>query len=105
MEISCKSLSDILTKNKHDYYLLDVREEKEFAICRIANSKNVPMGQLPSEVESLAELEKKVVAICHHGVRSLRAAVWLRQNGVEAYSLKGGVEDWANTIDSTMPKY
>ena len=47
-----------------------------------------------------------VVTICHHGVRSYSAALYLRQKGIaQARSLEGGVEAWALTVDPAMARY
>ncbi|MBC7533383.1 MAG: sulfurtransferase, partial [Oligoflexus sp.] len=47
-----------------------------------------------------------VVTICHHGVRSLSAAFYLREAGLpRVRSLKGGLDEWALTVDKEMPRY
>ena len=54
----------------------------------------------------LARNERGVVVYCHHGVRSLRATHFLRSIGVaNAFSMKGGIEEWAERIDPEMPRY
>ena len=45
---------------------------------------------------------KKCVVICHHGIRSLSGAMYLRSLGVKAYSLKGGLDLWAREIDPSL---
>jgi adenylyltransferase/sulfurtransferase len=86
-------------------FLLDVREPWEYRIAAIEGSTLVPLGQLPAR---LAELPPRaeVVAICHHGVRSLAAAELLRGAGFAgARSLAGGIEAWAVEIDRGMARY
>ena len=40
------------------------------------------------------------------GVRSLRAAAWLRQQGfAQAVSLAGGIDAWARQVDPAMARY
>lgn len=88
-----------------DLQLLDVREDWERAICLIDGSIEIAMGALPG---SLARLDaaRPVVALCHHGARSLRVAAWLRQQGyVQAVSLKGGIDAWSRLIDPAVPRY
>ena len=47
-----------------------------------------------------------VVTICHHGVRSLRAAGWLRSTGVQnVVSLAGGIDAWSREVDPKVPRY
>ena len=85
--------------------LVDVREPFEWAICHIAGSVLIPLGQLPAR---LAELDRgaPVVAICHTGRRSLDAARFLRSRGFSGVrSLNGGVADWAAEVDPGMARY
>lgn len=85
--------------------LVDVREPGEYQICRIEGAKLIPLGALPSHVQSLPD-DEEVICYCHHGIRSLDAAVWLRQQGIEhAKSLAGGIERWSLEIDPNIPRY
>lgn len=87
--------------------LIDCREEDELAICQIAGNDWYPLGLFPGVREKLlARNERGVVVYCHHGVRSLRATDFLRSIGVEnAFSMKGGIEEWAELVDPEMPRY
>ncbi len=87
--------------------LLDVREPHEFEYCHIENSVNVPLGQIPAELQEL-DPEQEYVLICHHGVRSQRAGMFLAGNGFDAdklINLVGGIEAWACEVDPSMPRY
>jgi rhodanese-related sulfurtransferase len=87
--------------------LLDCRTPEEHATARIAGAMLVPMQELP---ERLAELEAfrpaTVVVHCHHGMRSLKVARWLRDRGFSrAVSMRGGIEAWSLEIDPAVPRY
>lgn len=85
--------------------LLDVREPFEFEICRIAGSKELPMRQIP---EQLAELprDRAILALCHHGGRSLRVTQYLRANGFTNVSnVTGGIDAWAAEVDPSLARY
>jgi len=85
--------------------LVDVREPVEYNICRLPGATLLPLGTLPANLPMLLEAEE-VVIYCHHGMRSLNAAVWLRQQGVEcAKSMAGGIEQWSLEIDPGVPRY
>lgn len=85
--------------------LVDVREPAEFQICRIEGAKLIPLASLSGHLPSLPN-DEEVICYCHHGIRSLEAAVWLRQQGIErARSLAGGVERWSLEIDPSVPRY
>ena len=47
-----------------------------------------------------------LVVFCHHGIRSLQVAGWLRSQGLEdAASMAGGIDRWSLEIDPTVPRY
>lgn len=94
-----------LNKGK-ELVLLDVREPWEFEIGHIESSLLMPMGEIPSRAFQELDPDVPLVAICHHGVRSLNVAVWLRNQGFEkAQSLAGGIEAWSQRIDPKIPRY
>jgi rhodanese-related sulfurtransferase len=96
-----------LLEAKSDIVVLDVREPWEFETARIENSKHIPMGDIPARFKQELDPEKHIVVICHHGVRSMNATVWLRrQQGFEkVQSLRGGIDRWARQIDPKVPLY
>jgi len=85
--------------------LLDVRETWEFEICRIDGSINLPMSQIPGQIEQLEGAEE-IVVICHHGMRSMQVAGYLQQlvDG-RLINLDGGVDAWAREVDPDMALY
>lgn len=85
--------------------LVDVREPWEYQLCRLPDAKSIPLGALPANLNALLDADE-VICYCHHGMRSLDAAVWLRQQGVEAAkSMAGGIERWSVEIDPQVPRY
>ena len=107
-EIIPSDASTLLDTSKQaDCLLLDCRTEEEYSIAKIAQSKLIPMQEIPKRLDELEPWkQKRLVVHCHHGVRSLRVAKWLREHGFDnAQSLKGGIEAWRNEIDSSIPAY
>jgi adenylyltransferase/sulfurtransferase len=87
-----------------DVFLLDVRERHEVAICGLGGHL-VPLGELAKRAHEL-DSSRDIVVYCHLGVRSAKAAAFLRQAGFrKVRSLAGGVRAWADRIDGSMPKY
>ena len=84
--------------------LVDIRQEWEHKTCRIEGATLVPMETMASQL-SLFQAADEVVLYCHHGVRSLNAALMLRQQGIAARSMSGGIARWSEEIDSSVPKY
>ncbi len=87
--------------------VVDVREDWERALVCIEGSVHIPLGQLPAQVEILKSHQNTpVVAVCHHGVRSQRAALFLASVGFsQVFSLEGGVDAWASEIDPSLARY
>jgi rhodanese-related sulfurtransferase len=88
--------------------LLDCREPFENDLARIEGAELIPMNSIPqrlSDVERLSD-RGQLVVYCHHGVRSLNVATWLRQQGVEnVTSMTGGIDAWSLKIDRLVPRY
>jgi len=104
LEIDPREASALLAKGE-GALLVDVREPWEFEICRIEGARLIPMGTIPANLQSL-DTDDEVICYCHHGVRSLDVAVWLRSQGVErAQSLAGGIDRWSKEIDASVPRY
>ena len=90
---------------KEDFYLLDVREPNEFKIGRIPGSTLIPLGEVPQRYQEIPK-DKEIVVHCKMGGRSAKAAAFLRQQGFKnVKNLKGGILDWADKIDPSVPKY
>jgi adenylyltransferase/sulfurtransferase len=87
-----------------DLFVLDVREPHEYQICNIGGYL-IPLGDLPKRVHEL-DSSKEIVAHCRSGVRSGKAADFLRQAGFKkVHNLAGGILAWADRVDPSMPKY
>lgn len=103
--ISPEELHQKLQAAPAELLLLDVREPFEFEICRIRDSLNIPLGEITRRRGELNE-DRETVVICHHGMRSMQAAMWLEQNGFSSvFNLAGGIEAWAKEIEPGMPRY
>lgn len=88
--------------------VLDVREPWETAICSIGTSRNIPLVELADRCDELAECagDMPLVVVCHHGMRSLQATLWLRQQGFgNAVNLAGGIDAWALRVEPGMQRY
>ena len=106
-EISPGELKELLASNKGKAcVLLDVRESWEHEEAHIAGSILIPMGDIPGRAHQELDPESHIIAICHHGVRSMSVTAWLREQGFErAQSLRGGIDAWSAEIDASIPRY
>ncbi len=88
------------------FFFVDVREQWEYDTSRvIGGSTLIPLREIPANLARFEEADS-VVLFCHHGMRSLDAAAWLRSQGVEgARSMSGGIERLAVEVDPRVLRY
>jgi rhodanese-related sulfurtransferase len=104
-QLAPAELQSWLATDRESLTLVDVREPWEAALCAIEGSTLIPLRELPGRVEEL-EPTRPTVVICHHGVRSLSAAVYLERLGFgDVLNLQGGIDAWARTVDRAMALY
>lgn len=104
LEISPREVKQLLDRGEK-LLLVDVREPHEHAICRIEGAVLIPMGSIPANLQKL-DIDEDVICFCHHGMRSLDVANWLRARGVAtAKSMAGGIDRWSLEIDPKVPRY
>ena len=85
--------------------LLDVREPFELAAARIEGVRAIPLGELARRAGEL-DPDAPTVCICHHGIRSARAAGHLAALGFRSVSnLSGGIDRWSLEVDPRIPRY
>jgi sulfur-carrier protein adenylyltransferase/sulfurtransferase len=96
-------------KEKRDrdesFTLLDVREPNEWPISDLPGSTKVPLGSLPQRFSELPK-EEEIVVYCRTGGRSAQAVQFLHQMGYAgAKNLVGGINHWAEVIDTSIRRY
>ena len=85
--------------------LLDVREPWEYDKAHIEGALLIPMREVPARVAQIDEA-KEVVAICHHGGRSMQVAMFLEKQGFKrVHNLVGGIDAWSRSVDPAVPLY
>lgn len=84
--------------------LVDVREPFEVEIASIGGI-HIPLGELPTRLSEIDQ-NQEIVMLCHHGVRSARAAHFLKEQGFQkVWNLSGGIDRWSLEVDSKIPRY
>lgn len=102
-EISPSETAQLLQSGA-DFTLLDVREPWEAEIAGLPGAVLIPLGELSDRVGEL-DPDREVIAYCHGGVRSLRAAGVLQSAGLRARSMAGGIDGWSRAVDPDVPRY
>lgn len=104
-EITSRELFERLVTHDEAPPILDVRNEEEFAAWRIEGRRslsylNVPYFRFIDEPERSAEHVAQVgqtwIAVCAKGDSSAFVAEILREHGMLAVNLVGGMEAWGN---------
>lgn len=105
LEISVEESQRLLAVAPAETCLIDVREPHECAICRIPGAQPIPMRQIPEHLAGLPR-DKHLLIHCHHGGRSLRVTEYLRSQGFPRVSnVAGGIDAWAQQVDTTLARY
>ena len=103
MEIAPREVAELLTQGK--IKLLDVRSPQEYAAASSPGSVLVDQNLAQEMMQSWLK-ETRIVTMCHHGMRSLDAAAYLRGHGfINTKSMTGGIEAWALQVDPSTPRY
>lgn len=102
-EITVQELKDKLDRGE-DIFLLDVRQPFEREIVHIGG-KFIPLDDLPEHLHEL-DSRDEIVVYCYMGSRSAEAVELLRDAGFQnVRNVRGGIEEWAEQIDPSLPIY
>ena len=87
-------------------FILDVREEKEYAIAHI-NGHLIPLGAIVERMDELESYKDQAVVVhCRSGGRSAQAVSFLIAAGFKnVKNLRGGTLAWSKEIDPSVPEY
>ena len=104
-------IKDLTPKQFKDYLLddevilVDVREQWEFDICQIKGAILIPLGEISLSYENL-DKDSKIALYCHSGIRSMHVADFLLSKDFDSVAnLQGGIDAWAQEIDTTVERY
>lgn len=88
-------------------FIVDCRTEEEWDTSRVEGTAHIPLAELELRADEIEPPPGAVVlTLCHHGRRSLTAAMLLQARGfAEARSIVGGIDLWALDIDPSVPRY
>jgi rhodanese-related sulfurtransferase len=106
LEMDCRAVKARMDSGE-SFLFLDCREPDEYSTAHIEGTVLLPMSELAQRIGEL-ELHRNsaIVVHCHHGGRSMRVTKWLRQQGFpRVTNMAGGIDDWSQQIDPTIPRY
>ena len=99
---SISATEAVLLMNRAKLFILDVRDDAEFAAGHINGAKHIPVANLEERIKELAKQKNKpVLVVCQRGVRSATACkVLAKHEFAQVTSLQGGLDKW---IEAKMP--
>lgn len=89
-EVSVDELEGILGGGAR---LIDVREHVEYLDAHVPGAVLVPLGMIADRVDQFRG-EGPAYVICRSGARSMRAAEFLAEHGIDAVNVAGGTSAW-----------
>jgi adenylyltransferase/sulfurtransferase len=102
--IDVEALRDRLAAGD-ELVVLDVREPHEVEIAALPGTLRIPLGQLPENLHRLDSADE-IVVHCKVGGRSAKAVELLQSAGFrKVWNLAGGIDRWAQRIDSSVARY
>ena len=108
MEIAVEQVKKLMDE-KHAFKLIDVREPSEYGICKIEGATLIPLGDIEAKDTTLLNglsPDDEIVLHCKAGVRSMKALKALEKMGFHNLkSMRGGINEWSEKIDSSVPLY
>lgn len=93
------SVDELAERLKEGARVIDVREPDEYAEARVPGAVLVPLDTVPDNVEAFRG-DGPTYVICARGGRSLRAAEFVAEQGIDAVNVAGGTLAW---IDAGHP--
>ena len=88
-----------------DFQIIDVREPYEFEIANLGGTL-IPLSTIEDNFHKISK-NKKVILHCRSGKRSADAIRKLQKiyPFKNLFNLKGGILEYSNKIDPTIPTY
>lgn len=92
-------------KQNNNWQLLDVREPWELNVAKINTTINIPMDEVTRKLH-LLDNSNPIAVICHSGIRSAKIAeILITHSFEEVANIEGGINEWSQTVDQSIPRY
>ena len=105
IQIQPKSLKSEIEDTNNKIHLLDIRSREEFEAARIEGTQ-ILTAELQQEALGKWDKDTAIVIIDHSGNRSLDIASFFIGHGMKnVLALAGGIDAYAQEVDSSIPRY
>jgi len=108
-KITMEDFAEVL-KGTDDFVFIDVRPEEQFKIVSVEKSISTPYDNFEKHIQNIKEISdsnnKPVYVMCRRGNASKGATRDLLQNGfTNVKNVNGGIFEYIDKIDNSLPKY
>ena len=90
------NLQELINSDK--VTIVDVRTDHEFTVGRVEDSINIPLNEIPNNIDKLKGMQP-IVMCCAAGIRSGNAVNYLKQIGLEEVYNGGSWQQVQETIN------
>ena len=95
----------MLEAGEPEITLLDIRTREEFDAVHLPDAQ-LFSNELTNEIFGTWDKESTIVVYDHTGTRCLDAAAYFIGHGFgNVKALRGGIDEWSQKIDSSLPRY
>lgn len=101
LTITPKELSSLLEKSINAIELIDVRWAGEYEEVHIPEARLIPLPVLPLRMKEI-DTTKQVIFICRSGGRSGQACSFAEKDGIKAYNLTWGMNDFESEFPTKV---
>jgi cysteine synthase/rhodanese-related sulfurtransferase len=93
--IQLKESGDVALRK--EISIIDIRSYNEFAHFHLSGSERMDTHSITENLPRLSRKwkGKKVLVVCSMGIRSKVITEFLKEKGLDAYSIKGGATEWS----------
>ena len=86
--------------------VIDTRDPIKFEECHIPGAINIPQIDLPEKADMISR-QDPVILYCLYGVKSEAPFLYLREKLKikNVWILEGGIYQWANDLDQSLPVF
>ena len=109
IQITVQKLAELLSGDRQNLQLIDVREHDEVEIAAIAGFIVLPLseyGEWSLDFQEKFDPHIETLVLCHHGMRSAQMCQWLVNQGfTNVKNIEGGIDSYAYVVEPTMAKY
>lgn len=83
--------------NRENAQVIDTRSSEAFGSGHIVDAANIPKSEIENKPQKLSKYKNQpIILICHTGLDSAKIAIKLKEQGYNAFILRGGIQGWRN---------